>query len=104
MLGNSTINGIYQNSLSITKNGAVLSSEKFNNFEFSMSPNPVNNILTIKSGESIKKVEIFNLLGKRILTSLNVNNTIDVSSLSKSVYLLKLTSDRGISTKKLIKN
>ena len=101
--GNSTINLIYNNSLSIVRNGAVLSTEKFNNFEFSMSPNPVKNILNINTLETIKKVEIYNLLGKKVLAS-NNTNSVDVSSLSNSIYLVKLTSDKGVSTKKLVKN
>ncbi|WP_343328629.1 T9SS type A sorting domain-containing protein [Polaribacter staleyi] len=101
--GNSTINALYQNSLTITKNGAVLSTPTFNNFEFAMSPNPASNVLTISSKETLNKVEMFNLLGKKVLTTTNTN-TIDVSSLSKSVYLVKLSSDKGVSTKKLVKN
>ncbi|SDR70799.1 Por secretion system C-terminal sorting domain-containing protein [Polaribacter sp. KT25b] len=100
--GNSTINALYQNSLTITKNGAVLSTKGFNNFHFSMSPNPVNDVLTINTKETLKKVEIFNLLGKRVLSS--TKNSVDVSSLSTSVYLVKISSDKGVSTKKLIKN
>lgn len=80
----------------------TLTTEKFNNFEFSMYPNPTNKVLTISSKETLKSVEIFNLLGKKVLSS--TKNTIDVSSLSSSVYLVKLTSDKGVSTKKLIKN
>ena len=101
--GDSTVNAIYQNSLSIVKNGAVLSTKKFNNFEFSMSPNPAKNVLTINSKETLNKVEIFNMLGKKVLSTSNTN-AIDVSSLSKSVYLVKLSSDKGVSTKKLVKN
>lgn len=100
--GEGNINRIVQNRLNITKNGAVLSTERFNNFEFSMFPNPVNDILTINTKETLRKVEIFNLLGKKVLSS--TKNSVDVSSLSKSVYLVKLSSDKGVSTKKLIKN
>lgn len=102
--GNSTINGIYVNNLEITKNIPVLSTKKFNDFSFSLFPNPVNDFLIISSKEELQKVEIFNLLGKKVLNSFNVKNTIDVSSLSKSVYLVKLTSTKGVSTKKFIKN
>ena len=99
----STINAIYVNSLTITKNDAVLSTPTFNNFEFSMSPNPANNLLNINSKETLNKVEIFNLLGKKVLSTTNTKS-IDVSSLTKSVYLVKISSDKGISTKKLVKN
>lgn len=100
--GSSEISHLHMRRVEITKNSAVLSTNDFNNFDFSISPNPVSDVLTISSQENIKTVEIYNLLGKKVLTS---NSTsIDVSSLSKSVYLLKLSSDKGVSTKKLIKN
>ena len=101
--GEGNINRIIANRLNITKNSAVLATAKFNNFEFSMSPNPVKNILNINTLETIKKVEIYNLLGKKVLAS-NNTNSVDVSSLSTSIYLVKLTSDKGVSTKKLVKN
>jgi hypothetical protein len=68
----------------------------------SIYPNPVKNQLFINSQETIQSVEIFNLLGKKVLTS-NSTNSVDVSSLSKSVYILKLTSDNGVSTKRFVK-
>lgn len=83
---------------------ATASTKNLNAFEFSMYPNPVINELIIKTQESLKKVEIYNLLGKKVLISENVTNSIDVSSLSSSIYLVKLTSDKGVSIKKLVKN
>ncbi|MGJ8743953.1 T9SS type A sorting domain-containing protein [Polaribacter sp.] len=68
-----------------------------------MYPNPVENQLFFNAKETLNKVEIFNLLGKKVLSTTNTNS-IDVSSLSKSVYLVKISSDKGTSTKKLVKN
>lgn len=101
--GNSTINGIYVNRIEITKNSPVLSTENFNNFDFSIAPNPVNDILKISTKETINKVEVFNVLGKRVLTSTMAKDYIDVSSLSKSIYILKLSSDKGTSTIRFVK-
>lgn len=82
----------------------VLNTQKFNNFDFSLFPNPVKNELNINSKEKINSIEIYNVLGKKVLTSKNVSKNIDISSLSKSVYLVKVFTDKGISTKKLVKN
>lgn len=101
--GAGNINRIVQNRLDVTKNGAVLSTEKFNAFEFNTYPNPVKDQLFINSKETINKVEVFNLLGKKVLSVNNVKGAVEVSSLSKSIYILKLTSDKGVSTKRFVK-
>lgn len=82
----------------------ILSTNNKNAFEFSAYPNPVNDVLYINAKEPISKVEIFDLLGKSVLTQLNVTNEINVSSLNKSMYLVKLTSENGVSTKKFLKH
>ena len=81
----------------------VLSTEKFNAFEFNTYPNPVKDQLFINSKETINKVEVFNLLGKKVLSVNDVKGAVEVSSLSKSIYILKLTSDKGVSTKRFVK-
>lgn len=101
--GTSALSHLHMRRIEITKNSPVLSVERLNNFEFTVYPNPAVNELRINSQETIKKVEVFNLLGKRVLTAKNINTTLDVSELSSSVYLVKLTSENGVSTKKFIK-
>jgi len=59
-------------------------------------PNPVKDILTIDG--IYRLVEIYDIYGKPILSS-NAKKTINVSSLSKGVYILKIDS----TIKKLIK-
>jgi hypothetical protein len=81
----------------------LLSTKEHNAFEFSMFPNPVKDKLYFNTREVISKVEAFDLQGRSVLTVDDVSDYIDVSSLSKAVYMLKLTSDNGVSTKKFIK-
>lgn len=81
----------------------TLSTSNKNAFEFAMYPNPVKDKLHINTRETIEKIEIFDLLGKRVLTSEMVSETVDVSSLNKALYIVKLSSDNGVSTKKFIK-
>ncbi|WP_298778472.1 T9SS type A sorting domain-containing protein [uncultured Polaribacter sp.] len=73
--------------------------------KFSVYPNPASEFVTISSELEVNKVEIFNLLGKRVIskTILSTGN-LDISSLSKGVYLMKLTSGDSVASKKLIKN
>ena len=70
--------------------------------ESSIYPNPVKNILTI-DGLVIQDVVIYSVLGKAVLILSN-QNTIDVSSLSKGVYFIKVSDGINSTTIKFIKN
>ena len=77
--------------------------------EFSISPNPVSDKLTvnIKQGHKIEYVqyEIIDIFGKKIQKGkININSKIDVSNLSPSVYIIRLISSNNYSTLKFIKN
>ena len=85
--------------------GVLLSTEEFQVSAIKMYPNPVNGeIINIKTQKELQ-VEIFDVLGKKVIsTEVNKNlNTINVSTLSKGLYLVKLKSSAGIITKKMIK-
>jgi beta-glucanase (GH16 family) len=66
--------------------------------------NPVNDKLSITSNVKIEKVEIYNLLGNLVLNTTSDMENIDVSNLSKGVYLLTVFSGTQKSVKKLIVN
>jgi len=63
----------------------------------SIFPNPVKNILNIQ-GE-MESVEIFDVLGKLVLTS--TNNTINTSDLSEGVYIVNINTNNIIITKRI---
>lgn len=72
---------------------------KFNTF-----PNPANDVVQIATSLEINKVEMYNVLGKKVTTSFNQdNNNVDISTLSKGIYVLKITSGQSTITKKIIK-
>ncbi len=88
---------------------ASLSTENIENIKgFSFYPNPVNNRLTIKSSEVITKIEVYNLLGQKIIRKkLNQElyiNDLDLSELSTGNYLIKVYADNKIKTFRIIKN
>ncbi|MBT2623349.1 T9SS type A sorting domain-containing protein [Chryseobacterium sp. ISL-6] len=72
--------------------------------QFSIYPNPVKDVLFIKSKENIIKAEIYDVAG-RILSSVSVtDNSINTSELTKGNYIIKLfTKDKSI-MQKFIKN
>lgn len=72
---------------------------------FSLSPVPTKNILTITTKESItiSSTSIYNTLGQLVQVNTSPSQTIDVSGLESGNYFIKITSDKGTSTAKFIK-
>lgn len=81
----------------------TLSTKKHEAFQFSVFPNPAKNKLNFQTKESVSSVEVINLIGQKVLGANTVKNALDVSALAKGVYILKLSSDRGVSTKRIVK-
>jgi hypothetical protein len=82
----------------------VLSTQEFTNSIFSIYPNPVSEFLNIEvpNNEKILQVSVYNLLGKKILTT--TENSINLSKYENGIYLVKvLTKNGGSTTKKIIK-
>ena len=82
----------------------VLSSESYENTNQNVSiyPNPTSSSIKIKSTNGINQVILFDALGKIILKE--ETTEIDVSSLQKGMYFLKiLTNENNIVTKKVLK-
>ncbi len=91
-------------------NGTVTLGVDENSFDasISLSPNPVKDMLNISSATNttINGYEIFDVNGKVVKTFNSATTTIseiNVAELSVGNYILKLQSDKGIATKKFIK-
>jgi len=67
-------------------------------------PNPAKDELRIENGElRIENVEIFDIYGRKILHSpLSILHSIDVSGLTNGIYFVKIATERGIITKKIV--
>jgi len=93
--------------IATTFSATTLSIERNNSIQgFAAYPNPItNNIFTITSNSNSKKeLTIFNVLGKRVLSSsfYGVKSDVNVSTISSGIYILKVTEDGKTSTKKLV--
>ena len=75
--------------------------------EISIYPNPTSGVLRIESGElRIENVEIFNMMGKVCLVENMRQNTeivLDVSYLPAGMYFVRITTEDGVVTKKILK-
>lgn len=82
-----------------------LSNDEFDKDGLKYYPNPVNDILNIDYVESIKFVEVFDLLGKRVKTldTNDKNVQIDLSDLASGTYMVQLKTDSKTQFIKVIK-
>ena len=74
-----------------------------NNFVY--YPNPVKNTLNLSYDKQISKVEVFNLLGQKVISNaINSNDAqVDMAGLSNGAYMVRVTSDNQSKTFKVIK-
>ncbi len=81
-----------------------MSTEDYSLSEFNMYPNPAKELLTISLNNDAN-YSLMNLNGQVFKTGniTHKENTIDVSNLSSGLYFLKVKTDEGVATKKLIK-
>ena len=84
-----------QNTLSVNSNELL---------NFSMHPNPVKDILSIKINTTGPvSIDIYDMLGKSVLTTNNIDNGVDISELKSGIYLVKIATNDGSITKRVIK-
>ena len=72
----------------------------FNNIN--IYPNPVSDILIIESTLKIDNIELYTILGSKVV-SISNTNTIDLSTLNSGLYLIKIYANRKSLIQKLIK-
>jgi len=88
--------------LTITNTSAV---ETITADALTIYPNPVKNELFIMNNEQLtmNNVEIVDLSGKTLMSQSSPLSQINVTNLSAGVYFIKITTDKGIVTKKFVK-
>ena len=74
-----------------------------NEFDIIIYPNPTTGIFTIE-GEDIKLVEIINITGQTVKQFIidNYQSSIDLNNQPKGIYLIKVTTDKGITAGKVV--
>lgn len=84
----------------------TLSTKTFSKLKFELFPNPVQGSFVNINVDTSKDVdvELFNIVGKSVLKSKLTNNSLDISSIKKGIYLLRISSNDNFSTAKLIVN
>ncbi len=96
--------GLYIDTFSVS---TVLSVEDFEKTSLSLYPNPVLDFISIDNPDNIQinAVSVIDMNGRELLNNkyTNTNNTINLSNLSKGIYFIQLNTEKGILSKKIIK-
>ncbi|MEZ4802469.1 MAG: T9SS type A sorting domain-containing protein [Gelidibacter sp.] len=84
--------------------GIPLSVDEFSISKVSISPNPTSDYVNIElhPSNSIKSVEIYSLTGQLVLKSKS-ESRINISNLHSGVYMMKVITNNGTASKKLIR-
>ena len=70
--------------------------------QLSVYPNPVQNILSVKTNANVLKLEMMDLLGKTLMVQ-EETESLDMSQFRAGIYLIRITTDQGTVTQKVIK-
>ena len=102
-------NGSSCNSLNVehvVNSTQITSIKEVNNEKFMIFPNPANNKIKISNSVSLNNssIEIYSITGTLISKPcLNNKNEIDISNLSKGIYIIKINSEKYNIVKKIVK-
>ena len=85
------------------------STQSFFASNFSIYPNPANNVLnlSVKNGLTVNEISIVDINGRTVKTINNAFNSeveINVSDLTSGVYFLNVATENGVAKSKFVKN
>ncbi|MFD2603167.1 GEVED domain-containing protein [Flavobacterium suzhouense] len=83
----------------------ILDRENFNMANFSYHPNPVKDVLNLSYSENITGVEVYSLIGQKVLSG-NYNSnavTVNLSQLASGTYMVKVNTENASKTIKVIR-
>ena len=84
---------------------AVVSTIDFDSANFSYYPNPVKTSITIDATNNVEEIEVFNMLGQRVITQRpnQTNPRLEMGNLEAGVYLMKVSINGASKTFQVIK-
>ena len=83
--------------------GSTLDLGNISTNEFSIYPNPTVNYLFINGLNEYENVTIYDMTGQLIYNAKVSNNQIDVRNFQNGIYILIIETEKGIITKKFVK-
>ncbi len=76
------------------------------NQELGVFPNPTNSIVTLTGIEKESTIEVFNVLGEKVISTQSKNTSVnlDLSEFENGIYFVNVSSEKETVTKRVIKN
>lgn len=87
--------GTFTTSLSVSENS-------INNFKIYPNPTSIGYVNISSTTNETISVTVFDVLGKRVLNQKVNNDRLNVSALKSGIYIMKISQNNGIVTKKLV--
>jgi len=83
---------------------SVLGTDEINHQDVFVSvyPNPVSDILNIKTKEKVQSASVFDMSGRKIEAKV-MDNAVDVTNLEKGTYIINIQTEKGTTSEKFIK-
>lgn len=66
-------------------------------------PNPTHDVVNISTDLTIEQVEVYNMQGQRVAAEIGNVNNISLNGLANGLYIMKVTTENGVSTYKVNK-
>lgn len=82
----------------------ALSLEEVSLLDLAVYPNPTQDIFKINAQGVDYKMDMYNLIGTQVMKSDSPKEFFDISELSSGIYLIKITTAAGQSTRRIIKS
>ncbi|MBU2950947.1 T9SS type A sorting domain-containing protein [Tamlana agarivorans] len=106
-VNNTTLPGVRIYSVNVDKSNGTLATEGViaNENKFTLFPNPTKDSfqLNAKANQNVKNVAVYNMVGQ-LVKSFAPSYKYDTSSLASGAYVIKISTDNGYDTIKLLKN
>lgn len=80
---------------------APLGIDDFQDENFKIFPNPASDVINITASVAIDKIEMFNILGKKVLTTFGTKQ-LNVENFNSGIYVLKVYSDNQNVSKRIV--
>ena len=72
---------------------------------FAMYPNPVKGMLQLDNISNVQNISVYSITGRLIISQTNTDNSLslNLSELNTGMYIIKFSSENGVSTKRFTK-
>jgi hypothetical protein len=94
---------VVNKTLTVNASTSSLGTAEVKKLELGIYPNPTTDVLNIKTQDIVVSTMIFDITGK-VTNAPFSNGQINVSTLSKGIYILKVVTDKAVYQQKFIKN